>query len=443
MSRVLLIAYHYPPVGGAGVQRAVKLVRYLPEHGWETTVVTGRDAGRDRWTPTDSTLGSEIDHVARTVRVATHPPVPGTWSARADRWLGRRGAWSSWWTAAVADAAYAAACDSDVILATMSPFESARAAAELSRSTGVPWVADLRDPWALDEMTAYPTGAHRRLALRRMRADLATASAIIMNTPEAAVQVRRTFPELAPAVVQAVPNGYDASDFAGQPPDVDPRALRIVHAGYLHTGLGRRGRIRRMLEGSGADVDRGTRSHVYLMRALEQLGTGTARPVELHLAGVLSDADRAAIPAGVDVRVHGYLTHSEAVGLMRSADLLFLPMHDLPPGRRATIVPGKTYEYLASGRPILAAVPDGDARDLLVAAAGVHLCRPADVEAMARIVAFAASRPHAVDVDRSDVLRPFRREQLAARVASVLESVARPRPEGGSPPVMLTGVLED
>ena len=50
---------------------------------------------------------------------------------------------------------------------------------------------------------------------------------------------------------------------------------------------------------------------------------------------------------------------------MRSADLLFLPMHDVPPGSRVGIVPGKTYEYLAWETPILAAVPDGDIAEIL------------------------------------------------------------------------------
>ena len=62
-----------------------------------------------------------------------------------------------------------------------------------------------------------------------------------------------------------------------------------------------------------------------------------------------------------------FIPHAGTIELMRSADLLFLPMHDLPPGRRAGLVPQKTYEYLAARRPILAAVPDGDARDLLEA----------------------------------------------------------------------------
>ena len=57
-------------------------------------------------------------------------------------------------------------------------------------------------------------------------------------------------------------------------------------------------------------------------------------------------------------------------------------MHDLRPGSRARIVPGKTYEYLAAGRPILAAVPDGDARDFLSQCGTALLCRPDDVEGM-------------------------------------------------------------
>jgi glycosyltransferase involved in cell wall biosynthesis len=148
--------------------------------------------------------------------------------------------------------------------------------------------------------------------------------------------------------------------------------------------------------------------------------------VELHLAGVLSDADRAAIPDGVPVVLHGYLPHAASVDLVRSADLLFLPMHDLEPGRRATIVPGKTYEYLASGRPILAAVPDGDARDLLAQADGVELTRPADAAAMAASIARVASQG-ARDYDRRTTMAPYERRELARRLADVLHGCAAER----------------
>src|SRR5206468_12100930 len=116
--------------------------------------------------------------------------------------------------------------------------------------------------------------------------------------------------------------------------------------------------------------------------------------VEVHLAGPLSERDRLSLPEDL-VRYHGYLPHAQAVALMRSADLLFLPLHDLPPGTRARIVPGKTYEYLASGRPILAAVPDGDALDLLARMPGCHICRPTDVAAMLNLIATEAARKRA------------------------------------------------
>ena len=79
------------------------------------------------------------------------------------------------------------------------------------------------------------------------------------------------------------------------------------------------------------------------------------------------------------VRIRGYLNHLESIALIRSADLLFLPLQNLPAGQRAGNVPGKTYEYLAADRPILAALPDGDARDLVTAAGAAYVVDPDDL----------------------------------------------------------------
>src|SRR5205823_1977284 len=84
------------------------------------------------------------------------------------------------------------------------------------------------------------------------------------------------------------------------------------------------------------------------------------------------------------IRFSGYVSHHESVELIRTADLLFLPMHNLPAGKRSRIVPGKTYEYMATGRPILAAVPEGDARDYLEKSGTAFICKPDDVDHMVR-----------------------------------------------------------
>jgi glycosyltransferase involved in cell wall biosynthesis len=309
----------------------------------------------------------------------------------------------------------------------MSPFESAGSAAELARALGRPWVADLRDPWALDEMMVYPTRAHRRLELRRMRLALASADAIVMNTTEAAARLIDTFPEFRRKLVATIPNGFDPADFAEAPSPRCDAAFRIVHAGYLHTEMaGRPGLARRMLGGAVPGVDVGTRSVVYLLEAVGRIRR--IRPelggrIEVHLAGVVSDEDKATL-GDPSVRLHGYLSHPETVALMRSADLLFLPMQDLPPGTRATIVPGKTYEYLATERPLLAAVPDGDVRDILAAAGNAVTCAPRDVDAMVRAV-MALLEGGTLPPRDAEVAGRYERRRLTGALSEVLDAVAR------------------
>jgi glycosyltransferase involved in cell wall biosynthesis len=114
---------------------------------------------------------------------------------------------------------------------------------------------------------------------------------------------------------------------------------------------------------------------------------------------------------------------------MRSADMLFLPMQNLPPNRRSSTIPGKTFEYLASGQPILGAVPPGDARDILERA-GHTVCGPDDVDSIAESVALAVERK---ELDLSppapewSVVRTFERRELARNFAEVIEKVARSR----------------
>jgi glycosyltransferase involved in cell wall biosynthesis len=448
MRRILFLAYHFPPVGGAGVQRNIKFARYLPEFGYEPVIVTGPGASSDRWTPVDATMREEIPEGTLVRRLPATAVEPGRWRNRAERWLGIESSWSRWWTAEAVQAGLEVGRDTDLVYASLVPYEAAKAATILARKLGKPLVVDLQDPWALDEMWVYPSAAHRRLDLGRMRRYLGAADAVVMNTPESRLRVIERFPELRRKPVVSITNGFDAADFAGDPPPSRADGIfRIVHTGYLHTELGRRhrqtARLKRVLGGAYGDVDILTRSHVYLLEAISRLVE--AEPelttnIELHLAGVLSDADRQVAGGHDVVRMCGYLSHPDTVALMRSADLLFLPMHKLPPGERAGIVPGKTYEYLASGRPILAAVPEGDARELLAEAGSALLCRPDDVDAMAGILAGELKRwrTGAPGLSpRPEVLTRFERRHLTSALAGLFDEIvpaaaARDRTRGRS-----------
>ena len=440
MTRVLVLAYYFPPIGGAGAQRPAKLVRYLPEHGFESVVVTAPGAAGGQWTPRDDELLRDVPAGTEVLRVPGPEPLePGRWRSRAERWGRVRPRWADWWVDGTV-AAGRRAEDVDLIYAWMSPFESAEAASRLSRELGRPWVADLGDPWALDEMIVYPSRVHRRLERARMGKLLATASAVVMSTPEAVARVRAQLPELDDVPVLAIPNGYDAADFAAPAPEQRDGPLRIVHTGYLHTELGRRTRrslARRALGGAVRGVDILTRSHVYLLEAIEAvIADDPTAEIELHLAGVTSEADREVAGGRRVVRMHGYLPHGETVALMRGADLLFLPMHSLPPGSRAGIVPGKTYEYLAAGPPILGAVPDGDARDILLEAGHSAVCRPDDVGGLKDAITAALARKRAGEPApqaRATVVERFEYRRLAGELAAVFGGVAGERPLVPSP----------
>jgi glycosyltransferase involved in cell wall biosynthesis len=392
MTRILFIAYYFPPLGGPAVQRALKFVKYLPSEGYLPVVVAGPSSLNDYWAPSDGTLTSGIPP-----EVALHRadgPVPDSGSGiqkKIQTWLGRQSPFAKWWVSAATDLASRVADRTRLIFTTMSPFESATVAAEASLRLGIPWVADLRDPWALDDVRTYTTYFHRKLDMARMQKLLSTASLIVMNTPQAATDLKERVSGLYTKRVISIPNGFDQEDFqCALEPRTDGK-FRIVHSGGMLTDKGlelRRRKFCRVFGGVESGVDFITRSPIFLLEAITRWCRevpGIADGLEVLFVGHLTGDDQAVIEQSKVrelVRYTEYLSHAESLALVRTADLLFLPMHNLPPGRRCRSIPGKTFEYMASGRPILAAVPDGDARDFLSQCGTALLCRPDDVEGM-------------------------------------------------------------
>jgi glycosyltransferase involved in cell wall biosynthesis len=433
--KVLCLAYHFPPVGGAAVQRNLRLIRFLVDAGHEPVVVTGRGARATRWTPQDETLESDVPSGMQVFRLDGEEAVVANrrWREWGERWLRLTKPWERWWTESVRRLApQIEAEDVDLIYAPLVPFESFAGAQLLSTALDKPLVVDLHDPWALDEMIVYPTFLHRRAARRTMRSALRHADGIVINTPEAFERVRHAFPELASKPLAVVSNGFDSRDFEADVEQRSDEAFRIVHTGYLHTDGGRQHRrrswFRRALGGTMYGVDILTRSHVFLLEAVDRLVAAdpSLEPIEIHLAGVTTPEDFHAARGSTRVVFYGYIPHDESVELVRTADLLFLPMHKIDDGHRAGIVPGKTFEYLASGRPILAAVPPGDARDLLEQAGNAAVCGPDDVGGMTDVIREQVRRKRSGELSPAPdpaLVKSYEWRALALELAALFEEV--------------------
>ena len=135
------------------------------------------------------------------------------------------------------------------------------------------------------------------------------------------------------------------------------------------------------------------------------------------------------------VTLEGYKSHSEIVRSLREAGALFLPGAGLPPGVEDLIIPGKTYEYLASLRPILGAIDQGDARRLLERAGGSYVCEPCSVESISTALkALHADWRSGALRDGSfrdrAVLEEFERSRLAARLDDHLRVILALPPRG-------------
>lgn len=422
MKRLLLVSYFFPPDGGAGTQRAAKFCKYLPGAGWEPVVLARGGAALSKFAVPDPTLLADVPATTRVVRVEAPEP-----SSR------------SWIAAARAAAEELRARPVDAVLVTMSPFWLAGLGLALAADHGVPAVLDLRDPWALDGWRSYSTRLAWRRDLDAMERSLAAADGVVANTPESGRRIAELVPSLGAERLVVIPNGYDAEDLAGPEPARDPSRFRVVFAGsflteFLYPPARWSDRLRRLLSHRPEPIRPEGRTPKFLLEALRRLraaGRPGADRVRVVLAGQGDAAlDRCVAESGVAecVEVLGYLPHAQSVDLVRGADALFLPLHGLPPGHRSLIVPGKTYEYLASGVPVLGCLPPGDARELVAAAPGSAVADPCDADAVAAALAAllddasGASRPRrpAPGVER------FERRRLTTDLAAFLTRLTEP-----------------
>jgi len=451
---LLFLAYFFPPRGGAGVQRSVKFAKYLPEFGWKPLLVAHGGTADNVTAAVDPSLLDDLspDVVVRYTALLARERK--RYYQAQHKW--RQALFATdpmgWWAAAAVRMGMELAAEHkpSAILVTMSPFTAARAGMQLKQALGLPLIFDLRDPWALDETRIYASRWHARRDWNAMGQAMAAADLVIMNTPEAAAAATEQFAKSgarsvlglkSPPRIVAITNGYDAEDFAKAALPPAPRdVLRIVHTGMFHSELAglwdrvyaRQGLLNR-LKFPRRPINLWTRTPRYLLAAMDRVvrdGRIPFNKMELVLVGEISRDDIGMInsaPAAKMVRMLGYRPHAESLAWVESADLLFLPLHTPCDGGPALVVPGKTYEYLGSGRPIMAMGPSGDMRKFVqstrcgVAIAGDDVAGAAD--ALARFYQAKLDGANMIEQDRS-IFAALERKALTGRLAAELDRLS-------------------
>lgn len=442
MSRIVFLAYYFPPMGGAGTQRTAAFVRHLPNFGIDPVVVCGGERA-----PGVHTIAHDESLLAglpTSLPVTRVPSVDQQVPTRRDRFSPARliaSARDVAWARRAADATVFAARRSDAaaIVVSVSPYVCGHAVPEIRRRTGRPVLLDLRDPWALDGWRSFRTPLQPAADRRLMRRSLRAADLVIANCPAAAAAYR-AMADLPAERVVVIPNGFEARDFPARRRSVretrpaDPDTLfRVVHMGTLHDPDPRSARPRGRRRFACGRLARHLRSARTLLRAAAAVRRdhpAWADRLRLEFHGQVHPGHEAlARDLGIEdlLSVHPYVDHDQVPGILSNADAIHVPLHGVPPGEEALIVPGKLYEAVASGRPVLATVPPGDARRLIRLAGGDSRVLAADDEpgvadALAGWLEGAAAgwRPEGAP---RELLHPFRRDRLTARLAASIEAV--------------------
>lgn len=298
----------------------------------------------------------------------------------------------------------------DALLSFAMPYSGSVVAALLKKLTGLPLILNLNDsPTCPDVESTFPTRAHAWASQTLEDWLVQTADAVVYVSKRNMERVQARQPEAHRSKFHLIRRGVRITDIpqrTATPERPADAPVRIVYTGglsgwHMHTRSITSTASRPMQWAKRAwnawnhwgryvasPTDPRSHTPVYIGQAVQQLletHPEWVGRVEVHVYGntfpesvvqeVLSRYDLESI-----VHVHGPRPHEEALQLMHAADILFLTLPDRPNGTPGGRISAKTYEYLTTDRPILAAVPPGENHDYLSDKPGVFLSRPCDVE---------------------------------------------------------------
>lgn len=371
---VLIVTYYFPPAGGPGVQRILKFCKYLTEHNLQPVVLTVRNG---EYPNTDLSLMSDVADdlpvyqtpivepyrfykrftcmkqsdsfgVAFVKKEKSSAP---SWKEKLALWIrgnlfipDARFLWK--WTAIPAGLDIIKKHGIRAIVTTGPPHSTHGIGRSLKKRTGLPWLADFRDPWTgIDYYSKFPLTRWADRKHRRLE------SAVLNEADEVVVvskSMKTAFAALTDTPITVIPNGYDDAELPVTPPKPPADSWVVGYVGNMYPV-------------------RNWETVATLFASMVTQSPAMADRFRLKLIGnedgsVIDRFEQAGL--GPYLIRKGYMPHDQAIQELFTCHALLLVINDEPGNTH--VLTGKLFEYLGTGRPILFSGPvPGDAWDLL------------------------------------------------------------------------------
>lgn len=414
-------------MGLSGVQRTAKFVKYLPQVGWEPTVITCEPRGYFAF---DESLWEEVrDSGVEVIRASGWDPtrlfpdreIVALPDERRRQWLSTVSQFLfipdnkiGWYPGAKKAGMKAIQRQPfDLIFSTAPPYTAHLVGRELSKRSGIPLVLDFRDDWIGNPRHVYATPLHLTMTSRLERSAIKSSRRIVViNDHIRRNLLARNADVIAPENVAVISQGFDPADFkSAAPAESKSDRFTLLYSGVFYDA----------------------QTPEYFLRGLADLlmrRSELRSRIEAVFAGLVPErAMRLADELGIAsvIRHTGYLRHDEVVGQLLAADALWMTV-----GRQEgaeTISTSKLFEYFGARKPVLGLVPIGAAREALAGYGAAEIAEPdsvADITAAIERLYDAwekGSLPKPVD----SVVDQYDRVRLTRRLKQLFESVVSER----------------
>ncbi|RKD92579.1 glycosyltransferase family 4 protein [Mangrovibacterium diazotrophicum] len=426
--KALIITYYWPPSGGGGVQRWLKFAKYLPQFGWQPIVVSPENPD---YPTVDQSLLKDIPAGIEEIKIPIWEPYKlfkvlsgkkkqekvntgilqneGKKSAvlRLALWL--RGNLLIpdprvfWVRPAFQELKKRIEIlKPDVIITTGPPHSVHLIGLKLHRKFGVKWIADFRDPWStIDYLDWFKPSALAKNRQRSLEKRVLTEASSVLTVSENWADELR---QLGAHSVRVITNGFDEADFQQKEPVSSSGDFVLLHAGIITS----------------------FRNPSGLWKALDQLCQNDdviASRFRLRLIGNVDEQVKKEISAlsvlSQRTEFVGYLSHDKVIGEYRKASMLLLLMNQSH--NAAGHIPGKFFEYLAAGKPVLGLGDrNGDVARILEETKAGRVFASGEMGKVRSFIEMSEADPKSI---RSDNAARFTRRQLSSDLAKLLDSL--------------------